>query len=413
MFLIDFSPLQQGKLCDIHNDMRSYKKTHQWITFNVDLSRAPAPLWLLLGEAASKCEHIAGVPLEPKIADDLHRLYFARGAAANTAIEGNTLTEDQVRQQIQGTLQVPPSKEYLRQEVQNVVDACNHIEVYARTDGGGLTLERIEEFNRLVLRDLQLEEGVVPGAMRTHSVVVGNGVYRGAPAEDCEFLTGELCTWLDGLQGSPGQEIPIGIVKAVLAHLYLAWIHPFGDGNGRTARLVEFLILLAAGVPTPAAHLLSNHYNQTRSEYYRQLDRASKSGGDVLPFIQYAVQGFVDGLREQLGVIRKQQWNVAWQNYVHEQFRDKKDGEVTSRQKHLVLDLSDEPEGEAVHISMVALLTPRLAQSYASKTLRTVERDIKALQEMDLVKRTGLGVVANREKILAFLPWRKECAQPK
>jgi Fic family protein len=100
----------------------------------------------------------------------------------------------------------------------------------------------------------------------------------------------------------------------VVAHLCLAWIHPFGDGNGRTARLVEFQILLGAGVPTPAAHLLSNHYNQTRTEYYRQLDRASKSGGEIVPFIEYAARGFVDGLREQLHKIRDQQWDVSWRS---------------------------------------------------------------------------------------------------
>jgi Fic family protein len=91
------------------------------------------------------------------------------------------------------------------------------------------------------------------------------------------------------------------ILKAVVAHLYLAWIHPFGDGNGRTARLVEFQILLSSGVPSPAAHLLSNHYNQTRSEYYRQLDRASKSGGELAPFIEYGARGFVAGLPLPLG----------------------------------------------------------------------------------------------------------------
>jgi len=82
------------------------------------------------------------------------------------------------------------------------------------------------------------------------------------------------------------------------------WIHPFGDGNGRTARLVEFQILLQAGIPSPAAHLLSNHYKQTRTEYYRQLATASRSGGNILPFIEYAVGGFVDGLKEQLALIR-------------------------------------------------------------------------------------------------------------
>jgi Fic family protein len=62
----------------------------------------------------------------------------------------------------------------------------------------------------------------------------------------------------------------MALMKAILTHLYIAWIHPFGDGNGRTARLAELQILLAAGMPMPASHLLSNHYNTTRTDLYRQ-----------------------------------------------------------------------------------------------------------------------------------------------
>jgi Fic family protein len=118
--------------------------------------------------------------------------------------------------------------------------------------------------------------------------VVGN-VYRGAPAEDCEHLLERLCEWLNGQDFTPreGMDAIYAILKAVVAHLYLAWTHPFGDGNGRTARLIEFHILLSAGVPSPAAHLFSNHYNLTRAEYYRQLDRASKSGDDLIPFLSH------------------------------------------------------------------------------------------------------------------------------
>jgi hypothetical protein len=54
------------------------------------------------------------------------------------------------------------------------------------------------------------------------------------------------------------------LIAAVVAHVYFEWIHPFGDGNGRTGRLIELKLLLEAGVPQPAAHLLSNHYNATR-----------------------------------------------------------------------------------------------------------------------------------------------------
>jgi Fic family protein len=213
-----------------------------------------------------------------------------------------------------------------------------------------------------------------------------------------------MCDWLNGIALEGVSKTVVGLFKATLAHLYLAWIHPFGDGNGRTARLVEFQLLLAAGVPTPAAHLLSNHYNQTRSEYYRQLDHASKSGGDVLPFLSYAVQGFVDGLKEQIDTIRRQQMDVAWRNYVHERFHDKT-SLAFQRQKHLVLDLSI--HGEPVQAAKIPELSVRLAHHYHGKTQKTVQRDLRMLETMNLVAKVPEGYRACSERILAFLPWRK------
>jgi Fic family protein len=86
--------------------------------------------------------------------------------------------------------------------------------------------------------------------------------------------------------------------------VYFALVHPFPDGNGRTVRLIELKILLSAGVPMPAAQLLNNHYNQTRTEYYRDLDIISKTNGNLVEFFKYANQGYIDGLKEQLDTIR-------------------------------------------------------------------------------------------------------------
>jgi len=198
-------------------------------------------------------------------------------------------------------------------------------------------------------------------------------------------------------------EIVYAIIRAVIAHLYLAWIHPFGDGNGRTARLLEFSLLLDSGVPAPAAHLLSNHYNHTRTEYYRQLDQASKSGGNVLPFLAYAIEGFRDGLREQVDRIRKQQWDVAWRNYVHESFSHQ-NSTMATRQRHLILDLSDSekpvPGAKLIEIS------PRVMASYSKKTSKTLSRDLNALSRMRLIERVLGGFVARKRAILAFLPHR-------
>ncbi len=367
---------------------------------------ASPKLWMLLGECQSKCEHIAGVPLRPITAKQLHQLYLAKGVAATTAIEGNTLSEKQVLEHLKGKLELPASQNYLKQELDNITAACNSIRHQVQTKTlPSLSPKRIEELNRLVLEKLPVEEHVVPGQIRTYSVGVAN--YRGAPAEDCEYLLDSLCNWLNGpgFEAPPNQEIAYAILKSVIAHLYLAWIHPFGDGNGRTARLMEFQILIASGVPAPAAHLLSNHYNQTRGEYYRQLDQASRSGGDVIPFIFYAVNGFAEGLRAQLQVIRDQQWDVVWRNYIHESFRDQT-SPGAERQRRLALDLSQ--HAESVPFSKLTEVSPRIAKAYANKTDTTLRRDLEKLLKMELILKDKDGYLANKELILAFLPTKAE-----
>jgi len=334
----------------------------------------------------------------------MHYLYLAKGALATTAIEGNTLTEEQVLQHLEGKLRLPPSQQYLANEIDNIVAACNRIAgSVLRGDPGTLSADEIRQFNRMVLDGLELEKDVVPGEFREHSVVVAN--YRGAPAEDCAYLVETMCGWLNSrtLGGNADLLPPVGyaILRSILAHLYVAWIHPFGDGNGRTARLMELKILLSAGVPMPAAHLLSNHYNQTRSEYYRALDRTSRSGGDVMPFVVYAVQGFVDGLKAQVDLIRQQQWDVAWENHVHGAFKDNK-GPTADRRRWLVLDLSK--AGSPIARAAITDLSPRLARAYARKTEKTLTRDLNALLGMGLLTKADEGYVANKTLILAFLP---------
>ena len=356
----------------------------------------------MLGECQSKCDHLAGVPLQHAVAQELHTIYLAKGVQATTAIEGNTLSEEQVRQQIEHTLELPPSQKYLQQEIDNIIRACDQITGNTlRSQELSCSTTQIKEFNRLVLKDLDLDEGVVPGEVSRH--MVGVGRYRGAPREDCDHLLERLTEWLNSDDFAPKEPLHIGmaIIKAIVAHLYLAWIHAFGDGNGRTARLLEFKILLASGVPQPATQLLSNFYNQTRVEYYRQLDYASKSGGDVMRFLTYAVRGFRDGLREQIERVRQQQLEVAWINYVHQLFKNK-DGQASTRRRKLILDLS--PREEPVPLDGLRDVSGRMAAAYADKTRKTVARDVNILCEMGLLRKTADGYRTNKEIVMAFLP---------
>ena len=381
---------------------RSYERTHPWLTFRFDLNRLRPADWLALGEAASMSERVAGAPLDPEIADSLHSLYLAKGALATTAIEGNTLSEEEVRERIDGTLKLPPSREYLGREIDNIVAVCNTLadELYER-NRIPLTVERIMWMNETVLNNLEIEDYVAPGQLRRTNVSVGS--YRCPNWHDVEFLLSRLFTTLNSFVSPQGDQVPHAILKAIFAHLYLVWIHPFGDGNGRTARLVEVAILLEAGMPQPVCHLLSNHYNLTRAEYYRQLAQASRTENGLYRFAAYAVAGLVDGLRGQIEEIRQHQLDVAWINFVYRQFRDM-EGPSARRLRTLALALPQ--VREETGIDQLPDLTADLARAYASVSRRTLVRDVAALERMGLLMRNRGTVSADREQILASLPWR-------
>ena len=91
---------------------REYERSHPWITFTIDLRPAAPRVWALLGQAVARCRQIAEAALPPLEAAEMYRLYLSRGARATTAIEGNTLSEAQVRARLEGQLELPLSQEY-------------------------------------------------------------------------------------------------------------------------------------------------------------------------------------------------------------------------------------------------------------------------------------------------------------
>jgi len=338
------------------------------------------------------------------MAHEMEQVYLAKGAWASAAIEGNSLNEEQAVAAVEGKLEVPESQEYLKQELDNVIDALARIESEVhRTGRFDISPESLRELNRKVLEGLDLEDHVTPGGFRTQGIIVGT-VYRGAPAQDCDYLVQAMCDWLNGPDFAPdGGDHAKGflwaMLRAIVAHVYIAWIHPFGDGNGRTARLVEFGILAAAGVPSVAAHLLSNHYNETRANYYRQLESASKSGGDLNPLFAYAAKGFVDQLQQQLNSVHDWILQATWTNYVHSLFSDPT--ALAKRQRDLVLALASD---SFIPKAKLTSLTPGVAEAYATKKSKTVTRDLNALAQMGLIERNPEGIRARREIMLSFMP---------
>ncbi len=390
---------------------REYRRTHPWIRFRLDPHEAPGRVWLLLGQAVARAELLAGALIPSRESKELHRTFLVKGARATAAIEGNTLTEAEVAARLAGKRDLPRSRAYLGVEVDNVLDAYNRVtdEVLA---GGRVELDRgrIEDWNRWILDDLEghVAEEAVPGVVRSHSVVVGR--YRGAPAEDCVRLLDRLARWLERDFQAPAtrdrdDRMATRILRGIIAHLWLAWIHPFGDGNGRVARLAELFFLLRAGLPTPACHLPSNHYYRTREEYYRQLDRSSRARrgrGDPWGFVVYALDGLVDGLKEQTALVERGQRRLAWPGFVRERIGGRPNA-VRERRTNvaLVLGAAESP------LSRVALQNhPRLARSYARRTGKTLTRDLNWLVARGVARRTPHGFRARMERLQALRPQR-------
>jgi Fic family protein len=378
--------------------------THPFIDFNLDLRKLNPHDWLLLGEASSKIAHIIGVPLQPDVAERLHGIALVKGVRATTAIEGNTLTEEQVRAIHEKRLTLPPSKEYLQREVQNVLDACNSLLAAHKQDKPpAIDSTWIKAQNARMLYGLSVEPEVAPGEWRAH--VVGVSRYRAPEPKYVEPLMSQFVRWLEELdtqsQRESSMHCSVQILRAIVAHLYIAWIHPFGDGNGRTARMLEFALLLAAGVPSASAHILSNHYNETRAAYYRELERAS-AASDIFGFIHYSLVGLVDGLREQIQVIQQQQLRVTWTEFVYKTLDPKSDAE--KRRAHLAIDLAQHG-ATGVATSDLLSLSSRLTRAYAVKTEKTLTRDLNALREQGLMVTGNRRWYANLDRVRAFQPF--------
>lgn len=384
--------------------------THPWICFRLDLGRIQAPTWLALGQCVSKIEHMMGTPLMPRVAEEMRRTLISKGIQGTAAIEGNTLDVEQVRRRIDDDLELPESQEYLGVEIDNLMAAYALVpEVILADAPDPLTEGRICEYNRVVLDGLEVDPGVAPGEYSSKPHGVGN--YRAPSPTRIRELMPEFVEWLnDEAAWEPPPDIhplAVTILKAVTAHLYLAWIHPFGDGNGRTARLLEAEVLARGGVPGLSYHLLADHYNRTRVRYYGRLAATSRDGkGDPHLFIEYAIQGYLDGLRGQIQRIKAQHREVVWRDYVHDLFRGD-DRKVALRQKRLAMDLAE--MHEPVEKGNLPRISQRVSDSYHGLGPKAVTRDVRALMELGLIEKTPDGFVAALNTLNAFVPaWRDD-----
>lgn len=122
-------------------------------------------------------------------------------------------------------------------------------------------------------------------------------------------------------------------------------------------------------------------------------------------FLVYAARGLVDQLKEQLETIFRVQFADRWEQFVYQTFAG-----ATSPSEHrrirVALELSrrSSATGEPVLTKEIPQLSPELAGAFATKTGKTLTRDINALKEMQLIEARGRGLVPLTSKIQGLWP---------
>jgi len=358
----------------------------------------------LLGQCYAYIKSILNIPISPEYYRQLLSVSLNKGALASTAIEGNTLTEEELIL-IQKGKELAPSRRYQQQEVENILSAFNVIlgELVGEKSPAIISPELVRRFNEMVGRNIGEAFGGIPGRFREQNVVVG--AYRPPSFEMVKGLVQKLCDWLiRHFHYMHNQNFNEAVIEAIVAHVYIAWIHPFLDGNGRTARLLEFYILMRAGVPSIASHILSNHYNNTRTEYYRQLQYTTETG-NLNKFIEYALEGFRDGLESIIAVIHKDQTKSTWNNYANDVIEkmqnEGKNKNILRRIRQLAYNI---PADRFYSLEEIMILNTKIAEEYRGFNQRTLLRDLNLLVEKELFKADKNKFRANYELLHTFLP---------
>ena len=358
-----------------------------------------------LGQCDAIIRTLRDIPIRPEYRNKLQKVSLTKGAQATTAIEGNTLTNEEVEKVNEG-IKLPPSKEYQEIEVRNILNAFNELLTEVADDNKleVITIDLIKRFNYLVGKDLGDHFEAIPGKLRDYNVIVGVK-YRPPDYSDVEILLKKFCNWsVREFHFTRGQDFRKSVIQAIVSHVYIAWIHPFGDGNGRTARLLEFYILLRSGNPDFASHLLSNFYNETRNEYYRNLEKSTKTG-DLSDFIAYAIKGYRDGLNDILTLIQSEQFKTSWINYIHESFQTSKikgkNENLNKRRRSLMLII---PIFKRLTLDEILNLNVDISATYKILSRRTLMRDIKELIDLDLLKNEQDIYWANIGLLKSYIP---------
>ena len=318
---------------------------------------------------------IKDLPILPYLASQLEEEIIRRAIFSTAAIEGNPLTQEQVAEILSTGEDI--NRLGLRnaeKEIRNLKAAYDYIATLVEPGSPFVITEGIvKELHQIITGGVEHEHNI-PGRYRNHIVKVGDadhgGIYT-APKilEDVRILMKKFTEWMNSEKTC---ELDL-MIRAALAHYHLSLIHPFADGNGRTARIIEALYLRSAGMKYVPV-MLSNFYYRYMDGYYWVFSKTIRDKeNSMLPFLSFVLKGIIISLNEIEERITYYIRKFTLREYYAGLLRNR----MVSRRQHELLIMLLESE-KTISLNDLFSTSP-FSVLYHNVSERTARRDLKKL----------------------------------
>ena len=321
-----------------------------------------------INKALVEIERVRGFLDAVKLKDDwivdMQREALILEAHHSTHIEGTALSLEQAQDILEGKKLKGINMDDER-ELLNYKKAMDFISKYLGKDDP-ITVGIIRELHKITVSGVRGEKAD-PGNFRRIQNYVANSltreiIYTPPGPLEVPHLMREFVAWINRSEDlSP-------VFIAGIAQFQFVHVHPFIDGNGRTARLLSTLILYKSGYDFKRLFSISEYYDKDRPAYYNAIQTVSNNDMDMTGWLEY----FVAGLRSQMEEIQEKGKQLIKQDAALQKI--KKTGLNTRQEKAIKYLLKNRT------------ISVNEYQSAASCIRRTAQRDLGNLIEKGIIK---------------------------
>lgn len=269
----------------------------------MDLHYHEAAVASAVADLERRCWLFANLPLDPLHRDWLRQRAWVRTVHGSTRLEGNTLSDLEVDRLLDGVATKSlPRKDAL--EVLCTRSALELADQLAARSEQALDQAAVREIHRRVLdgQSARLTPGEYRRGENRVAGIDGELIFATPPSGDVPELMRSFVDWISAHRATPAP------VLAALAHLEFVAIHPFNDGNGRTARALSRLLLVRGGYGFDGLVSFDAYLDIRRNDYFAairaSIGQACVPGYDATPFVAFFLRAITEAADHVLARLR-------------------------------------------------------------------------------------------------------------